>query len=555
MNTVSTQFVEMRQKPVRGSFGESLCRRDGSALVTVMLFTSIAALAVGSILLWTTSHNRNVVRENEFVRAQNIAEAAVEKAYVAIRARLNLNNQAPSQSDCNGYCTSQLPTTTDDASFGDYTFVDTSGVSNRMTIVYGGAATTAQVLFGLYAGLYSSTQTYLITARAYSWNRITQLTAGIEREVDILNIPIFQFAIFYDPDLEMEPSPPMTITGRVHCNHNIYIAPLSTLEYQSQVTAALNIFNYPMTNDTHQSNWLAPTYDSTLTTGAPTLTLPFITTATGLTARAIIEMPPSGTDPLVSSTATNRLYTSAGLRIIVSNTVISVTDQSGAVVSMPSNIITTNTTLFNARENITNSLVNIDIGLLMSSNKVPVNGIVYVANLRTNKFQQAVRITNGHNVPTAGLSVVTPNPLYVQGNYNSDNDYPCALFADAINILSSSWSDANSAKAISSRVASSTTVNAAFYSGIVPTVTGKYSGGVENFPRFLEDWSNKTLTYCGSMVVMFNSQIATGAWPNASYNPPTRAWSFDTQFLSPSTVPPGCPSIIVLTRMTWAAVQ
>ena len=98
-----------------------------------------------------------------------------------------------------------------------------------------------------------------------------------------------------------------------------------------------------------------------------------------------------------------------------------------------------------------------------------------------------------------------------RGNYNSDNDYPCALFADAINILSSSWSDANSAKAISSRVASSTTVNAAFYSGIVPTVTGKYSGGVENFPRFLEDWSNKTLTYCGSMVVMFNSQIATGA--------------------------------------------
>jgi len=551
MNTMPTQFVQVEQKPVWGSFGESLYLRDGSALVAVMLFTGVAALAVGSILLWTTSHNRNVVRENEFVCAQNIAEAAVEKAYTAIRDRLNLNGQAPSQSDCDTYSTSKLPTTTDNAAFGDYRFVDASGVSNKMTIVYGGPPAMAQILFGTFAGLYSSTRTYLITARAYSWNRITRLTAGIEREVDILNIPIFQFAIFYNPDLEIEPGPSMTIAGRVHCNHNIYMAPLSTLEFQSPVTAALNVFKNPMTNDTHQSNWLAPTYDSTLTTDASVLSLPDM--PVGSSAHDILELPPSGTDPIVS----NRFYNQAGLRIVVSNTVITVTDQSGGTVSIPysSNIIKTNATLFNARENKTIAIVDIDIGLLMASNKAPVNGIVFVANMRTNTQQNAVRLLNGHDVPTAGLSIVTPNPLYVQGDYNSDHGRPCAFFADAINILSGSWNDANSTLGLSSRPASSTTVNAAFFSGIVPTITGYYSGGVENFPRFLEDWSNDTFTYRGSMVAMFSSETATGRWPSASYNPPTRVWSFDTQFLDPVYVPPGCPSMRVLSRMTWASVQ
>ena len=40
--------------------------------------------------------------------------------------------------------------------------------------------------------------------------------------------------------------------------------------------------------------------------------------------------------------------------------------------------------------------------------------------------------------------------------------------------------------------------------------SGYYSGGVENFPRFLEDWSGKTFTYYGSMLELYNSQ--QGYW-------------------------------------------
>ena len=41
---------------------------------------------------------------------------------------------------------------------------------------------------------------------------------------------------------------------------------------------------------------------------------------------------------------------------------------------------------------------------------------------------------------------------------------------------------------------------------------GSYSGGAENFPRFLENWSGKTLTYYGSMVELYQSQQAIGKW-------------------------------------------
>jgi len=91
----------------------------------------------------------------------------------------------------------------------------------------------------------------------------------------------------------------------------------------------------------------------------------------------------------------------------------------------------------------------------------------------------------------------------------------------------------------------------------VPTVGNNYSGGVENFPRFLEDWSGKTFTYKGSMVDMFASETATGKWVYGGnyYNAPTRNWSFDVQFLNSTTLPPGTPSVRTIQKITWTSVN
>jgi hypothetical protein len=79
---------------------------------------------------------------------------------------------------------------------------------------------------------------------------------------------------------------------------------------------------------------------------------------------------------------------------------------------------------------------------------------------------------------------------------------------------------------------------------------------MENFPRFLESWgAANTLTYNGSMVKMFPSLYATNAWgkPNV-YDPPVRAWSYDTNFDDPTKLPPLTPSLVKTIRSRWATV-
>ena len=96
----------------------------------------------------------------------------------------------------------------------------------------------------------------------------------------------------------------------------------------------------------------------------------------------------------------------------------------------------------------------------------------------------AVRVVNGKVLPPNGLTVATARPLYVLGDYNElDPAYlntnnttftrPASLVADAITILSDSWSDENSSNAVGSRIASPTTVNAAFLTGVVETTTAQ----------------------------------------------------------------------------------
>jgi hypothetical protein len=130
----------------------------------------------------------------------------------------------------------------------------------------------------------------------------------------------------------------------------------------------------------------------------------------------------------------------------------------------------------------------------------------------------------------------------------------CAVLADAVMILSNSWTDAASYLDVDSRIATSTTVNSAIVAGIVATVPGatpNYSGGAENFPRFLEKWGNdKTLTYHGSMVQLYNSKQNTAPWGRDNvYVPPSRKWYFDTKFYTDP--PPGTLSLVSYGKGRW----
>jgi hypothetical protein len=201
------------------------------------------------------------------------------------------------------------------------------------------------------------------------------------------------------------------------------------------------------------------------------------------------------------------------------------------------------------------------------------NGIIYITDVSgipgpspsPAPPHRGIRLKNAKVLPIDGVTVASQNPVYIQGDYNTGtgtvpsnippplNDptqpqssgytrQPAAVIADAVNILSNNWSDANAqiGNLLSDRVATNTTINTAIVAGIVPSSLpsgdGSYSGGAENFPRFLELWDATKFTYYGSMVELFNSQQAKGEWTMTNvYGAPDRQWYFDNNF---KTKPP-----------------
>jgi len=322
--------------------------------------------------------------------------------------------------------------------------------------------------------------------------------------------------------------------------------------------------------------------------------------------RELIE-PADSSHEDTEAISTRRLINKAGLVITVSGNTgtVTVTAQHGAVVSsdaktkiiqaiskIDSGIVSSSTNrngvvtvvdvgLYDKRESTYVDIVDVDMGKLKTAldGVSNFNNVVYIHDTTAQNSQspdpKAIRLKNGSVLPDAGLTVASQNPVYIQGDYNTGatgttvptnasnatssssptkSGYerkPAAVIADAVMFLSNNWQDSNSKGALSTRTASNTTYNTAIISGFMPSTSSNYSGGANNFPRFLENWGSKRCTYYGSMVELFPSKIFTGEWDTGEiYSPPTRWWNFDKKFLN--RPPPGSVDAIVLSRGPWS---
>jgi hypothetical protein len=300
--------------------------------------------------------------------------------------------------------------------------------------------------------------------------------------------------------------------------------------------------------------------------------------------REIIEPPPAGESPS-SQIGSLRYYNQCDLVVVASDAGTTATsgEFNNFATLVPTNelksFVSTANSFSDAREGKTVMPIDINVGALTawSLTNTSLRSVlfgsnvasVYVEDLRNLSATSlgAVRVYNGLQLPPNGLTVATGRPLYVWGDYNEENTanlgttntsgtLPASLVADAVTVLSDNWSDANSTAALSSRGAAATTVNAALLTGAVDTTLGYYSGGMENFPRFLENWGlANVFTYNGSMIKMFPSLYATNVWGQANvYNPPARNWSYNGNFNDPTQLPPKTPSLQQVIRNQWAEV-
>ncbi len=526
---------------------------SGAALLIALLMMGLAML-IGLAAL-STSDDEVTIAGNEMqeIRSFYAAEAGLEMAAAALEREY----------DSTGVPPTVMPEGIDHMNECQVEFVSASD----------GPAEQRVMTTGSLAGLHALVKSFTMISTATSDIDNAKVVLSQSFETDM--VPIFQFAVYYENDLWATPASDMTITGRVHCNGSMYLQAGTDMYFDGKVTAAGAVEHgfpgglYSGTNggvhfkdgsgsyqnmyqdgswlDNSDPDWYAKA--STLWAGnvrdeafgQEELNVP-LTNSSG-DPHKIIERAAGNADSYEEK---------SDFKIIDG---VPYSMQGGVwqnvSASLPAGTISS-TSFYDAREKEWVTSTDIDMDLLSTSGYYPNNGVVYSSDQRGG--YPVLRLRNGEEIKDA-LSVFSENPLYIEGDYNTQDKKPAAVIADVVTYLSNDWDDANSSGKLSSRTTSPTTVNVSMITGDLDTDVQDYSGGLANLPRFLEDWNKTKFTLHGSMVNLWRTKQADGQWSygggSAYYTAPTRDYRFDLDLNDPNNLPPETPVVRLFQRTGW----
>ena len=535
--------------------------RDENGFVLVICLILLLMLSLIGIASITSSTSDMKVSGNELKQtgAFYSAESGLEKATASIINSYETTGNPPSP----------LPTAT----------ITEYGFQNTYSTASNGAAVQSTLIDGAYRGLFGMVRSFTISSSGR--DPVGESNANLSMVVQDALIPLFQFAVFYQNDLEIAPGPAMTLGGRVHCNSNIYLMSENNLSIDSYITSAGDIFHgrKPGSGQSTSNgdvfikdyNGIYQNMENSDGTWLDSQHTDWVNSSMSRWG-GLVEDSNHGVTPLempvvVDGAATDLIDRSgsnadsyeikAGLKLVDNQ--IYYLQSNGTWLNVTSALTTgatpsvTSVTFYDAREGKNVNSFDIDIGRLNTSGYYPTNGIIYGSIATASGVIKAFRIKNAATLPRA-TTIATSNPLYTVGNFNTNTKKPAALLADALTVLSGNWNDSRSTGALSQRTATATQVNAAYMTGNSETgASGRgYNGGLENLFRFLEQWDGSAFTWRGSAVSLWYSRQTSGAWSYGNfYTAPNRNWAFDTDFLDITKLPPGTPMVNIVQKSQW----
>ena len=351
-----------------------------------------------------------------------------------------------------------------------------------------------------FKGLNCWIQMFTITAKATD----NSTNAASTVDIDIMNtlVPIFQFGIFYNGILEMNPGANLTIpvNGWIHTNANLFTSTSATETINSNITSAAQIIHGREPGDpqavgtgnvsiegsdgkyynlgtgsqtvsngtyTNNSQWASTvtqwgTQVAASEEGVQPLTLPMPAAAKNLTEysttnEAIIAQ--GGTmNSLAAIVITNGVAKDAkggSWSTCWNNPNHKGNADNGCPAGTNQQSVTTGS-VYDYRQGAAATTTDIDVEGFQSSaagqylaTATPANGgtsgVLYVTTTPINQsFNTAIRLTDGTGL-SSPLTVATDLPAYVQGNYNQgDSNHsvqPAAILSDATTVLSNQWSN------------------------------------------------------------------------------------------------------------------
>ena len=203
------------------SFKPSRQNKLAYALLLVLFSLGCMLLVFASVMYWMSSNSKVTARNNQF----NMSEAAAEAAAEKVLSQMNYDYVMQSLSNSDTYYSTQfLPGLTNEQTNWPihYVYSDTNGVQNQISVQRGPWSTNTVPLTSQFTNLYGLKQDCTITATAMPIGQDYNVPATVCEAIQFASIPLFQFAVFYNMDLEIDPGATMIIVGAVWSNGGIW---------------------------------------------------------------------------------------------------------------------------------------------------------------------------------------------------------------------------------------------------------------------------------------------------------------------------------------------
>ncbi len=456
----------------------NLKEEAGSALILVMSVMAVLVVIVAVAVEYTSTIGRHVQRTNTLQAAIAIADGALESEFSYWREVCRINTTQAMPTSYMQYI--PLPTQADFPNIPNFTakagtsytlndeYDSTYMVSDLKVVAVdpqfqplSSVSATPNPGYGMSGN--DATFNYIASADVTLPTLRGNVVARVRRVFQKQQYSPWTYAIFYVDPLEIHPGPAFTVTGPVHTNSDLYTGHAS-LTFADKVTYARDWSIGFMPGDgTHPETPASPSWAPGLPPALDIAHQPF-----GLDTNRIfndptnpnetdhyhelIEPPASGyTDPLIGQ----RYYDQKGIIVNVDasnnvtyarsngdGTTTALTSSSSGtdlqLYNMIKGTVTTNQLFQDNREGAQVRIATLDVSKLYNVTldapkkvatitwKAPTfNGILYLQDTSaTSSVHRGFRLKNGQFIANGGLTVASPNAVYIQGDFNTGTSPP-----------------------------------------------------------------------------------------------------------------------------------
>src|SRR5436190_4490377 len=215
---------------INSTFRKANRNERGGALLTSLIIMSLLA-AVSMTVLAVVTHESQIAG-SDLRRTQTFyAAAACSEKMTSDFSAIFTKTSNPTQTQLDAVAAAYPPELVSEG----FSFTQPNGTPNA-SVLPDATAPSGMVTIpsGAFSGLIASVKPYIVDCTARQ--SATGAEVHLVRKINNYLVPIFQFGMFSNDDLEVHPGPQFTFNGRVHANGNLYVS--GTTTFLSKVTTA-----------------------------------------------------------------------------------------------------------------------------------------------------------------------------------------------------------------------------------------------------------------------------------------------------------------------------